>query len=238
MKSAPPPQFDRQFIEEHQLVERYLESKLPYKGQRDLENWCQAHPEYLTELHLSERTHASLKLLEASGRPPDLGEPPTPWWKTPHALIVAGVLTLASLAVCSFLVGKVVLMRGALEDARMQLKEGALAAPATQRNLRVSPDRAAGINGAKVVVSRAMPELLHLHIDMSYSSEKRFRVTIDKRGQARALVIGALAKDSNGDLGVAFNSAALSPGFYDVRIEALPLLGAPIDAGWLTLDAR
>jgi hypothetical protein len=78
---TPSPRFDRKFIEDHNLVERYLENKLPVKGARDLENWCRAHPEYLNELNLSVRAQTSLKLLEAGGRPQDLGEPKTPWWK-------------------------------------------------------------------------------------------------------------------------------------------------------------
>src|ERR1700692_1987382 len=92
-----PPRFDRKFIEEHQLIERYLQDKLPFKGARDLENWCRAHPEYLDGLKLAERTAASLKLLEASGRPQDLGEPATPWWKTTYVLIGLSVVTFLSL---------------------------------------------------------------------------------------------------------------------------------------------
>jgi hypothetical protein len=52
------------------------------------------------------------------------------------------------------------------------------------------------------------------------------------------MVIDNLLRDSNGDVKLAFNTSALSAGRYDVRIEALPLLGAPIAAGWLTLDVR
>ena len=64
-KPAPvSPRFDRKFIEDHKLVERYLENKLPFKGARDLEQWCRSHPDYLNDLKLSERAHASLKLLE------------------------------------------------------------------------------------------------------------------------------------------------------------------------------
>ncbi len=49
-KSAPlAPRFDKKFIEDHKLIERYLENKLPFKGARDLEKWCRAHPEYLNE---------------------------------------------------------------------------------------------------------------------------------------------------------------------------------------------
>ena len=51
----PAPRFDRKFIEDHKLLERYLEGKLPFKGARDLENWCRANPEYLSELNLSQR---------------------------------------------------------------------------------------------------------------------------------------------------------------------------------------
>ena len=34
------------------------------------------------------------------------------------------------------------------------------------------------------------------------------------------------------------SSSALRAGPYDVRIQALPLLGAPTDAGWLILDVH
>ena len=76
--SPPAPRFDAKFIEEHKLVERYLEHKLPAKGARDLENWCRANPDYLNGLKLSERAQTSLQLLEASGQPLDLSEPKTP----------------------------------------------------------------------------------------------------------------------------------------------------------------
>ncbi|MFI4890280.1 MAG: hypothetical protein ACHQIL_07090 [Steroidobacterales bacterium] len=229
---------DQAFIEANKLIERYLENKLPYKGQRDLENWCRANPQLLRDLRLSERTVASLKLLEASGSPPDLSEPRTPWWKKPHALIAACLVALAALAACAILMGKLTLLRGRLEDAQTQLKQGALVPPAAARSLRIQPDRAAGIDSAKLTVNHSVAQLIDLGIDLSYSSEKRFRVTIDKRDQARALVLGALTKDSNGDLRVTFNTSALGSGMYDVHIQALPLLGAPTDAGWLILDVR
>ena len=94
LKGAISPRFDAKFIEDHKLIERYLENKLPFKGARDLENWCRAHPEYLNDLKLPERAQASLKLLEASGQPQDLREPAAPggspptypsawaWWRS------------------------------------------------------------------------------------------------------------------------------------------------------------
>ncbi len=229
---------DKAFVDANQLVERYLDGKLPYKGQRDLENWCRANPQYLRDAHLSERTVASLKLLEASGMPQDLSEPRTPWWKTPQALILTCIVALAALAAIPILMGKLTLLRGRLEDAQMQLRQGSLVAPAAMRNLRIQPDRAAGVDSARLTVNHGLAQLIDLGIDMSYSPEKHFRVTIDKRDQARALVLGSLAKDSNGDLRITFNTTALGSGVYDVRIQALPQLGAATDAGWLILEVR
>ena len=89
--------FDRKFIEDHKLIERYLDNKLPFKGARDLENWCRAHPDYLNELKLAERAHTSLKLLENSGQPQDLGEPRPPWWKTIYVPIGLRMIAFISL---------------------------------------------------------------------------------------------------------------------------------------------
>src|ERR1700733_13731247 len=103
-KPAPvSPRFDRKFIEEHKLVERYLENKLPFKGARDLENWCRANPEYLEELKMSERAQSSLKLLEAAGAAPDLGEEKPAWWKSINVLLGLCALTFVSFVAFWFL---------------------------------------------------------------------------------------------------------------------------------------
>ena len=109
---AAAPRFDRKFIEDHKLLESYLENKLPFKGARDLENWCRAHPEYLNELKLAERTQSSLKLLEASGQPQDLGEPRAPWWKSVYVLIGVGAIDALSLIAFWAVLGKYIFLRG------------------------------------------------------------------------------------------------------------------------------
>src|SRR5580692_12999784 len=166
-KPAPiSPRFDKKFIEDHKLIERYLENKLPFKGARDLEQWCHAHPDYLNELKLSERAHASLKLLEASGQPQDLGEPRPPWWKTPYALIGLGVVAFLSLVAFWALFGKYELLRSELEDTRASVNRGSLVQPATSREIYVAPDRAPGIDRSRVLVNRSAPLLMNLHIDL------------------------------------------------------------------------
>jgi hypothetical protein len=234
-----PPRFDRKFIEDHELVERYLESKLPLKGARDLENWCRANPEYLNELQLAERAQTSLKLLEASGQPLDLREPEPPWWKTIYVLI--GLSVVAGLSLIAFwaVLGKYVLLRGELDDTRALMNHGSLVQPATISEMRVTPDRVAGIDRARIVVTRAAPKLMDLHIDVSYTNKlEQFRLLVDKKDQGRALILNNLLKDSNGELRMTFNSTGLAAGIYNARIDALPFRGSPIPIGWLILDVR
>lgn len=234
-----PPRFDRQFIEDHKLVERYLENQLPFKGARDLENWCRAHPDYLNELKLSERAQASLKLLEASGQPQDLSEPRPPWWKTTYALIGLGAVALLSLVAFWAVLGKYVLLRGELEDTRTLLTQGSLVQPARTSEVRVTPDRVPGIDRARIVVNRGAPQLMDLHIDLGYTNNlTQFRLFVDKKDQGRALILNNLLKDSNGELRMTLNSTGLAAGIYNVRIEGLPFLGSPVPLGWLILEVR
>ena len=233
------PRFDRKFIEDHQLVERYLQGKLPFKGARDLEQWCRAHPEYLNELNLSERAQASLKLLEASGRPADLGEPKPPWWKSVYVLIGLGAVACLSLIAFWVVLGKYVLLRGELDETRMTMSRGSLVQPATSSEMRVTPDRAPGIDRARIVVSRSAPQLMDLHIDLGYTNKlMQFRMFVDKQDQGRALVLNNLLKDSNGELRITLNSTGLAAGIYTARIEALPFRGSPIPLGWLILEVK
>ncbi len=228
-KPAPvSPRFDKKFIEDHKLVERYLENKLPFKGARDLEQWCRANPDYLNELKLSERAHASLKLLEASGRPQDLGEPKPPWWKSIYLLIGLGALAFVCLVAVWSLAGKYSLLQGKLEDTKRVMSQGPLVQPATEKAMYISPDHAPGIDHARIKLNRAAPLLMDVHIDLGYTQKlQQFRVFVDKKDQGRALVLNNLLKDSNGELRLTLNSTGLSAGIYTVRIEALPPRGIP-----------
>jgi hypothetical protein len=237
--TAPSPRFDRKFIEDHNLVERYLEGKLPFKGARDLEQWCRANPEYLNELKLSERAHTSLKLLEASGQPQDLTEPKPPWWK--HMYVLIGLIAVSVLCLLAFwaVLGKYILLRSQLEDTRTLMNQGSLMQPATEREVQVAPDRAPGIDRARIVLNRNAPQLLDVHVDLNYTNKlTNFRMFVDKKDQGRALVLNNLFKDSNGELRMTLNSTGLAAGIYNVRIEALPFRGSPIPIAWLMLDVR
>ena len=180
----------------------------------------------------------SLKLLEASSSPQDLREPPPAWWKTTYFIAAIAAITLASLLGFWVMLGKYALLRGELEDTRTQMRQGSLTPPGTRNSLRIAPDRTAAVDSARVPVNHAVAQMLDLRIDMGYSKVQQFRVTVDKKDQGRVLIIDDLLRDSNGDLKVSFNTSAMTPGRYDVRIEGLPLLGSPDAEGWLILDVR
>jgi hypothetical protein len=238
-RAPAPPRFDAKFIQDHKLLDRYLDGKLPPKGARELENWCRAHPDYLNNLKLSERAQATLKLLEASGQSVDLREPDAPWWKAPYVLIGLAAVTLVSLLAFWTMVAKYHLARSELEDTKVRIRQGPLVQPTEQTILHVAPDRAPGIDRARIAVSSAAPQLIDLHIDMSYTQKlNEFRMIVDKQDQGRALIINNLLKDSNNDLRLTFNTTGLAAGIYTVRIEALPPRGDPIPDGWLILEVN
>jgi len=149
------------------------------------------------------------------------------------------VVAFLSLVAFWALLGKYVLLRGELADTRTLMNQGSLVQPATTREVRVSPDRAPGVDHARIVVTRAAPQLMDVHIDLGYTNKlAEFRMFVDKKDQGRALILNDLLKDSNGELRMTLNSTGLSAGIYNVRIEALPFRGSPIPIGWLILDVR
>src|SRR5271154_7325916 len=71
---------DFQFIERHQIIERYLAGKLPLKGAQDFERFCKDHPELLEDLGLATRVNAGFWLRRGGG------PAPPPGGKTPGVL--------------------------------------------------------------------------------------------------------------------------------------------------------
>jgi hypothetical protein len=250
--AAPAPRFDRKFIEDHKLLERYLEGKLPVKGARDLENWCRHNPDYLNELRLSERAQSSLKLLEASGKPVDLSEPRTPWWRSVYLLIGLAAAAFLCLAAFWVLLGKYYILQNRLEEARAVQTQGPLVQPASESSVTVTPDRSPDLGRARIEVKRDVPQLIDIHVDLGFTETKTpaalnnvaakkvttFRLVVDKKDQGRALIINNLLKDSNNQLRLTLNTTGLSPGIYTVRIEGLPFGGGITPLGWMLLEVK
>lgn len=232
---------DRAFIEKHQVVERYLAGKLPFKAVQDFERFCRDNPELLDEIELPERLNAGMRLLEASGRPP---APPGPaeqaparvqWWRRIEftaALAALGVVLLISLWVLGIKYAE----RGdAIAALEQRVESGSLLAPSRTRTINVTPTRVPTSRAALTLQLKETAELVELLVNVSATRHNAYRVTIDKKDQARAGTIHNLLRDSNGNLRLIFNSSALRPGDYRVAIEGLPFRGSPVAVGWLTV---
>jgi hypothetical protein len=232
---------DRAFIEKHQVVERYLAGKLPFKAVQDFERFCRENPELLDELELPERLNAGLRLLEASGRPPAPPGPEEPeaprvqWWRRVEVtagLAVLGVVTL----VCLWVLGIKYAERGdRIAALELQVEHGALQAPTRRRTITLTPSRVPTSAIGLALQLRETSELIELVLNVSSPRLNLYRLTLEKKGVARVGTIHNVLRDSNGNLRVIFNSSVLRPGDYKVTIEGLPGRGSPVPVGWFNV---
>jgi hypothetical protein len=230
---------DRDFIERNQVIERYLSGRLPIKGATDFERFCRDHPELLDELGIPERVNAALRLLEAGGKPEPWAEPPKPFWQ--RIEVVLGLLgTALALAIALALIadGSVHKSRR-IAALRREAIERPLEPAASTRDIQLLPSREGASSTPAIVVGGGKEgQLADFHIDESRSPYKLFRIVIDRIDQGRVGIIDRLAKDSNGDLGIALNTTALGPGDYQLTIEGLNWQGQPQPDSWVTIGIR
>jgi hypothetical protein len=227
---------DRDFIARNQVVERYLSGRLPLKGATDFERFCHENPELLDEMGLPERVNAGLRLLEASGKPEPWQEKAKPKWQRPEVTI--------GLAAAVVVLGLTLLMIGGnsagkgrqIVDLKKQLLEQPLDPATSTREIRVLPSRSGASNTPAITVGGSgAAQLADLKIDESRSPFRAFRVTIDRIDQGRVAIITNIAKDSNGNLRLAFNSSALGPGAYQFTIEGITWRGDTEPDSWVTI---
>ena len=232
---------DRAFIEKHQVVERYLAGKLPFKAVQDFEKFCRENPELLDELELPERLNAGLRLLEASGRPPappgpeETAQPQVQWWR--RIEVTAGLAALGVVAlICLWVLGIRYAERGdQIKELELQVQHGSLQAPTRRRTISATPSSVRTSNVGLTLQLRETSELIELVLNVSRPRHNLYRVTLERKGVARVGTIHNLLRDSNGNLRVIFNNSALRPGDYQVTIEGVPARGSPAPVGWLNV---
>jgi hypothetical protein len=223
---------DAAFIQQNQIIERYLAGKLPLKGAQDFERFCKEHPEALTSLGLADRINAALRLLDASGQPLPWAEKPIPFYQKPLTIAVvaalAGTLLIATLLL--FTAGRkkderIAVLTNDVETQPLQPSK-------TTRTVPVLPSRTGPVASSQAAIGGRDAELADFKFDLSWSTFTNFRVTVDRVDQGRVAVLGNLERDSNGHVRISLNSSALGPGEYDVSFEGLDWRGAPNDQAW------
>lgn len=226
---------DKAFIEKNQIVERYLAGKLPFKGVQDFERYCRENPGILDEIGFADAVHKGLRLLETSGQPTALEAPAPAWWRRPETTyaLAAAVLVLATLAWLQFDRTRGLEREVATLGERLEI--GAMRPPSTTRSVRVVPERTAS-NRIHLTVRRTEPpELIEIRVDVGFARLNTFRVTVDKKDQARIGTLYYVLRDSNGHVRMSVNTSSLHRGDYKVKLEGVARRGQLVPVAWFNL---
>jgi hypothetical protein len=223
---------DSSFIQQNQIIERYLMGRLPLKGAQDFERFCRENPETVTQLGLSDRINSALRLLDASGQPEPWKEKPQSRWLQPQVLVGLAALSAVLLIAAGVLAVSVQQKTAALAAQHQELQQQPLLPAQGTRVIAIKPSRNGPPNRSAASIGGGRTELADFKFDVSWSPYMIFRVSIDRVEQGRLAVFGNVARDSNGELRMSFNSSALGPGDYAVQIEGLDQWGKPVAQAW------
>jgi hypothetical protein len=228
---------DAAFIQQNQIIERYLMGRLPLKGAQDFERYCRENPGTIAELGLQDRINAALRLLDASGQPEPWAEKPLPGWQKPGVVIALAAATLLLLVASVVLAATLRTSSARLQAQREELRQQPLMPAQDTRAVSIMPSRNGPPARSVATIGTGRTELADLKFDVSWSAFQDFRVTMDRVEQGRFAVLGNVARDSNGQLRIALNTSALGPGDYAFTIEGLDKWGKPVPQAWARITA-
>lgn len=230
---------DRDFILRNQIAERYFTSQLPAKGALDFERYCREHPELLEELRVSERVNAGVRLMEAGGLAlPWEARPKRFWESLPLVIALLALLALAlgsgAAAYNNFRSISTANLK-TIDELRNRIASQPLDPVKSTRTLKIDLDREKPRETPSASVANGSAELVVLKMQLGWAHAAPYRVTIDRVGQGRALVLNGLQRDSNGEITVSINSSLFGPGDYQFQVDALNTRGEYDPQGWATL---
>jgi hypothetical protein len=230
------PSMDREFIARNQIVERYIGGRLPLKGAQDFERFCREHPQLLDEIGLTERIHAALRLLDASGQAAPWEQRPKRWWERLPVLIGTAILALSLALTCVVIEGRLAARERTMANLQQRAKLQPLDPAKSTRAIAVIPSRTGPSQRRLVAIGGTEAQMADLKIDLSWSQFTVFRVTIDRIDQGRVGVLHNLQRDSSGNLHIELNSTALGTGDYQLTIEGLTWRGEAVPQAWAMIS--
>jgi hypothetical protein len=204
---------DRQYIRDHQVIERYLKGKLSAAEEQEFEEAYLADPKLLDEIELVERLGDGLKRHKASGAIAPRGG--TAWFRalaSPQLAAAASVLLVVSLV----LTGALYRENASLRDS---LANGAgLPLGRVTQLLPLLPVRGAPLITIDAPDANGLAVLL---VDPGPTPHDLYRVTISRReNQSSTAVWTADAVAGYEDqLAISLPGRLLTPGDYDVVAE-------------------
>src|SRR5690606_32554548 len=120
-----------------------------------------------------------------------------------------------------------------LQALERELEERRIQPPGSVATVRTQPVKLRPEEPTMHLGRLTPAQLLELHVDVSESKANQFQITIDKVNEGRLMQIRRVARDSNRELRLAFNSSAFGPGEYLLRLDAYDWRGQAREYGWI-----
>ena len=250
---------DRHYIENEQIVERYLSGDLTVREAREFQRFCSANPDLLeywpipdglkaqlaqparadapgaraSEFDVAKGTTAIYTDVRASEvQPSGAGA----GWRRSRALLPAlSLALLAAVGVLAFLAYRARNLNQELSTVTKAMQRAELQAHSSVRPYRMKLVRGRPQKPTLSIGWPMPPELLDMSIDVSEGNYNSFQVTIDRIDGSRVLQIRRIARDSNRELRLALNSSAFGPGDYLMKFDGYTWRGETQELGWIML---
>ena len=252
---------DRQYIENEQIVERYLSGDLTVREAREFQRFCLAHPELLDDWPVPPALKAQLcqapresdqietegpvgtEAVYADPKPGDsrvgAASKMNARWRQPGRWLP--IFAIALLFAVGALLSALLYARqlsAQLQTVRLQADMAGLQAHSSVQTYRVKLVRGRPQQPTLAVGWLKPPELLDMYIDVTEGNFNSFQVTIDRLDGSRVLQIKRIARDSNRELRLALNSSAFGPGDYLMKFDGYTWRGQTQELGWIMLGLQ
>jgi hypothetical protein len=198
---------DRQYIEEHGVIERYLHGKLTHDEQQAFEEAYLADPELLEQLELAERLQQGLIDVARTGR--QGGPQPKAWlasFASPPFAAAASIVLVVSLV-----------FSGMLYRENSALRNLANSSPGMTR---LQPLIAVRGSTSNTISTPADGELIVLLVDPGAGNFDAFRARISRMDPPELVAeFDGLEPGYEDNLALAVPGSRLGPGDYEVLVE-------------------
>lgn len=204
---------NREYIENHQIVERYLQGRLTPAEEEAFEEYYLSHPEIVEELEVTERLQDGIRHLDAARQLVRHNQPERPWWLRARVSPIFAAAASLLLAVSLVLTGGLYLQNSAF---RQELQT--IAGIERPRLVPVLAVRGTEVN---TIAQPAEGEWTVLLLDAGFTEYTSYAVTVSRPEQPAPVELWVqrdLMPGYEDLLAVGLPGHLLQPGDYDIRV--------------------
>jgi hypothetical protein len=251
---------DRTYIQNQNIVPRYLSGDLSLREAREFEKYCLENPDVLESLPIPVRLKAKLarhplddqdmQAAMATGsidtsdddEDDDDAGSPSRWQSSPGgSRVTVMILSVALLATIGGIVALLFTLNAQQKELQRVVREAKamqLQPPGSIQSFRtVLSENKPG--AATLSVGAPNPaRFLDLSVDVSKEAYNMYLITIDDVARGRVMQVRRVARDSNKELRLTLNSSAFGPGDYDLQFEGYTWRGETVPVGWIRLGMK